>query len=177
RHVQPKLLRALEERSVRRLGGTQEVTIDCRVIAASNEALEHGVEDGTFRADLFYRLNVLRLDLPPLRHRRGDVDILTRHFLHELCMDHDLEKRMSTDAWTSLRRHAWPGNVRELKNVVERAFVLSGTASEIDAQHLVIHRRVARLAASRALIVGEIVIPLTGKPLRQIEQEAVELTM
>ena len=177
RHVQPKLLRALEERSVRRLGGTQEIAIDCRVIAASNEALEQAVEDGSFRADLFYRLNVLRLDLPPLRQRRGDIDVLTRHFLAELCVDHGADKRLSTDAWTSLRRHAWPGNVRELKNVVERAFVLSGDAPLIDAHHLVIHRRIARLSASRALVVGEIEIPLTGKPLRQIEQEAVELTM
>src|SRR5439155_12040874 len=117
-HVQPKLLRAVEERTIRRLGGAQEVAIDCRVIAASNVALECAVEAGTFRADLFYRLNVPRLDLPPLRARHGDIDLLTRHFLSDLARDHGVHKSVRADAAAALREHRWPGNVRELKNVV-----------------------------------------------------------
>ncbi|MEO7454876.1 MAG: sigma 54-interacting transcriptional regulator [Gemmatimonadaceae bacterium] len=178
-HVQPKLLRALEERRVRRLGGHQEIEIECRIIAASNVSIEHAVEDGSFRADLFYRLNVLRLDIPPLRDRRDDVETLARHFLDVMCREHGAPlKHLTPDALELLRTHAWPGNVRELKNVIERACVVGGSNARVEQTHLSIQRRVARLTGlSGAPLAGEIEVPLAGKPLRDIEREAVQLTL
>src|SRR5207248_6258049 len=111
--------------------------------------------------------------------RQGEVDVLTRHFLDDLARAHDgVHKRLTGEGVTAMRRHTWPGNVRELKNVIERAYVLSGVAREIGREHLLIQRRVARATlASRAEVVGEIEIPFTGKTLTEIEQEAVELTL
>ncbi|HEX9483835.1 MAG TPA: sigma 54-interacting transcriptional regulator [Gemmatimonadaceae bacterium] len=178
-NVQPKLLRALEERRIRRLGATQEVSIDCRIMAASNVALERAVEDGEFRLDLFYRLNVLRLEIPSLRQRRGDVEVLARYFLSEMAREHEqTPKTLSSDAQVLLQAHAWPGNVRELKNVIERAHVLSGASKIIEAAHLLIQRRTSRSTLmSGAPLAGEIEIPLSGKSLREIEREAVHLTL
>jgi transcriptional regulator with PAS, ATPase and Fis domain len=178
-NLQAKLLRVLEERRIRRLGATQEVAITCRIIAASNVSIDSAVEEGLFRVDLFYRLNVLRLDIPPLRQRRGDIGILARHFLADVNRGHSLPTKMlSPDALVMLNQHTWPGNVRELKNVIERASILSSSAHTIDASHLLIQQRVARAApASGAALAGEIEIPLTGKSLRAVEREAVQLTM
>ncbi|MES2178623.1 MAG: sigma 54-interacting transcriptional regulator [Gemmatimonadota bacterium] len=177
--AQPKLLRALEARHVRRLGGTQEIAIDCRIIAASNVSIERAVEEETFRDDLFYRLNVLRIDIPPLRERRGDVPILARHFVREMCREHRRgEKELTTQALSLLAEHRWPGNVRELKNVIERATVLSGASGAITPAHLAIKHRVPRLAVSSgAALAGEIEVPMEGKSMRAIEREAVMLTL
>src|SRR5687768_11696469 len=134
--LQPKLLRALEERRVRRVGGFDEIEIKCRVTAASNVPLEDLVEGGLFREDLFYRLNVLRITIPPLRDRERDVTILARHFLTELAAAHGLPSaRLTASAASALEAHEWPGNVRELKNVLERALVLC-ERGEIDDRHL-----------------------------------------
>ncbi len=178
-NLQAKLLRVLEERRVRRLGATQEVSIDCRIIAASNVSIENAVDDGFFRVDLFYRLNVLRVDIPPLRQRRGDVSILARHFITETHRDHAPHARSLTpDALAKLVAHSWPGNVRELKNVIERALVLCGGATSIDESHLLIQQRVARAALSHGgPLAGEIEIPMSGKSLREVEREAVQLTL
>jgi two-component system NtrC family response regulator len=177
--LQPKLLRALEDRRVRRLGGTQEIAIECRLIAATNISIERAVDEGTFREDLFYRLNVLRVDIPTLRSRRGDVDVLARHFLVESAREHDMPaKQLAPDALALLRGHSWPGNVRELKNVIERACVLSGASERIEADHLLIQRRVARAnVATGTPLAGEIEVPITGKTLREIEYEAARLTL
>jgi transcriptional regulator with GAF, ATPase, and Fis domain len=115
--LQPKLLRALEERTVKRLGGNQRVKLDARVIAATNRDLRTEVNRGSFRADLFYRLNVVRLHIPPLRERTGDIERLARHFYAELVP----ERPIPQDLLDSLVRQAWPGNVRELRAAVERA--------------------------------------------------------
>jgi transcriptional regulator with PAS, ATPase and Fis domain len=177
--LQPKLLRALEERRVRRLGGAQEISVECRIIAATNVLIERAVDEGTFRADLFYRLNVLRVDIPALRLRHGDVDVLARHFLGELAREHSTTpKHLSSEAFALLRAHSWPGNVRELKNVIERASVLSGSSPIVEAGHLLIQRRVARATlGSGAPLAGEIEVPIAGKTLREIEQEAARLTL
>ena len=178
--LQPKLLRALEERSVRRLGGAQEIRIECRIIAATNVAIEESVASGTFREDLFYRLNVLRVDIPPLRERAEDIDALASHFLAEVARVHGVPaKSLSAAALDALRAHRWPGNVRELRNVLERAAVLSGDAASVDVGHLFIQQRTAR---SPALgdgdgIAGRIEIPSGGKPLAAIEREAAQLTV
>jgi len=174
--LQPKLLRALEERRVRRLGGTQEFAIECRVIAATNISIERAVESGDFREDLFYRLNVLRVDIPALRERSGDVARLAHHFLEQHTREQGrAEKVLAPEALEALLSHSWPGNVRELKNVIERATVLSGDDEVVRASHVLIQRRTGR--SSSVDVVGEIEIPLAGKTMEQIEQEAVQLTL
>ena len=177
--LQPKLLRALEDRRIRRLGGSHEITIECRVIAATNVAIEAQVEAEQFREDLFYRLNVLRVDIPPLRSRGADVELLAREFLQDVVRDHGWPaKLLLPDALVALRAHSWPGNVRELKNVIERAAIMSGAERAIDASHLRIQRRSTRPATERrGSSVAEIEIPAEGKTLAQIECEAVQATL
>ena len=124
--LQPKLLRALEQREIRRVGGRQNRTIDVRLIAATHLALGELVERGEFRADLFYRLNVVALVLPPLRDRGDDIEYLAETMLARLAAQYGLPvPPLPPEARTALRAHGWPGNVRELRNVVERALVLS----------------------------------------------------
>ena len=124
--TQVKLLRVLEDRLVTRVGGTQETPIDVRVVAATNSSLRDGVEQGRFRADLFYRLNVLRIYLPPLRERRQDIPLLVRRFIKELSKAHDRPFHgLSAEALQRLVEYPWPGNVRELRNLIESMVVLS----------------------------------------------------
>ena len=176
RVLQPKLLRALESRRVRRLGGLEEIAINCRIIAAASPLLEQVVGAGEFREDLYYRLNVFSISLPPLRERPEDIELIARYFLDLESQEQQRRKRLSDDATTSLKTHRWPGNVRELKNVIERAAILSADAELVRAEHLMIQRR-----STRAVMpedgAGEIRIPKEGKPLEEIEREAVTLTL
>ncbi|HXE59653.1 MAG TPA: sigma 54-interacting transcriptional regulator [Gemmatimonadaceae bacterium] len=175
--LQPKLLRALEERRVRRLGGLQEIEISCRIIAAANMALHDAVTRLEFREDLYYRLNVFRIALPPLREREGDVELLARHFLIDLARQQQLEpKTLEADAVAALRAHTWPGNIRELKNVIEHAAILSD-GSAIHAEHLMIQQRTMLPATRASGPVREIRIPPEGKALDAIEKEAVQMTL
>jgi len=126
--MQVKLLRVLQERRFRRLGGTDELQVDLRVVAATNQDLARLVAEGRFREDLFYRINVIPLHLPPLRERRGDVALLANHFLAKHAKE--LEKPVRTiaqDAMALLDAYGWPGNVRELENVIERCVALERT--------------------------------------------------
>jgi transcriptional regulator with AAA-type ATPase domain/tetratricopeptide (TPR) repeat protein len=124
--LQAKLLKVIEERAVRRLGSTQATPVDVWIIAATNETLSQGVNEGRVRADLYHRLAGFVVHMPPLRERGEDVSLLAEHFLTETCTEYGLApKRFSPDAVAALRRHAWPGNVRELHNVIERAVVLA----------------------------------------------------
>ncbi|HEY0929413.1 MAG TPA: sigma-54 dependent transcriptional regulator [Gemmatimonas sp.] len=124
--TQVKLLRVLEEREVTRVGGSQSIPIDVRVVAATNRPLREHVEEGGFRADLFYRLNVLSVYLPPLRERRDDIPLLVRRFVTEFSRMHDREfQGISADALSLLVEYGWPGNVRELRNLVESMVVLA----------------------------------------------------
>ena len=124
--TQVKLLRVLEERGVTRVGGTTETPVDVRVVAATNAPLREGVEQGRFRSDLFYRLNVLRIYLPPLRERRQDIPLLVRRFIQELSKAHDRPFHgLSAEALQRLVEYPWPGNVRELRNLIESMVVLS----------------------------------------------------
>ncbi|MGE0158164.1 MAG: sigma-54 interaction domain-containing protein [Gemmatimonadales bacterium] len=175
--LQPKLLRALEERRVRRVGGFDEIEIRCRVTAASNVSLEELVEGGLFREDLFYRLNVLRLTIPPLRQREGDVVVLARHFLGLLADAHGLPAaRLTPSAQAMLEAHTWPGNVRELKNVLERALVLC-EGGEIDDRHLALGGRPARAPEIGAGASCVIEVPSSGRSLKSVEAELVRLTL
>ena len=124
--LQPKLLRVLEEREFQRIGGTQTIGSDVRIIAATNRPLEELVEEERFRADLYYRLNVFPIDLPPLRERTEDIPLLVRHYVTQHA--EKLGRRIhyiSPDVMETLVRHPWPGNVRELKHVLHRAVILS----------------------------------------------------
>jgi len=119
--MQAKLLRVLQERRVRPVGGTRELEFNVRVMAATNRDLRADVDDGTFREDLFYRLNVLHLHLPPLSQRTDDLPKLARHFVDRTCTRFDIpQKRLTPDAVRVLQAYTWPGNVRELENIIER---------------------------------------------------------
>ncbi len=124
--IQPKLLRMLENRTFRRVGGTRDIPVNVRVIAATNRDLEKAVAEGRFREDLYYRLHVFPIHLPPLRERRQDIPVLIRHFLAQF--NGTLKKNVTgftPEAMELLGTYGWPGNVRELKNFIERALVLS----------------------------------------------------
>jgi two-component system response regulator PilR (NtrC family) len=124
--MQVKLLRVLQERKVKRVGGVQEKEVDVRVVAATNRDLEAEVEKGAFRQDLFYRLNVIQLRLPPLRERREDLPLLVDHFLRKFSAEHGRPlSGIDPDAMSALMGHSFPGNVRELENLIERAVTLA----------------------------------------------------
>jgi two-component system response regulator PilR (NtrC family) len=127
--LQVKLLRVLQERKVRSVGGSAESSVDVRILAATNRNVEDDVKSGKFRQDLYYRLNIIRVEVPPLRDRREDIADLTEFFLGRCCDEHDKETRtFSQDALRALDAYAFPGNVRELENIVERAVTLSSNA-------------------------------------------------
>jgi transcriptional regulator with PAS, ATPase and Fis domain len=136
--VQVKLLRMLEERQVRRVGGIRAKPFDIRFIAATNRELAEAVRAGSFRADLFYRLNGISLVIPPLRQRVGEIEELTRRFVDEASVraGRDRPPSISAEAMIWLRRHDWPGNIRELQNTMERAVLLSMDDDEIGLDHL-----------------------------------------
>jgi DNA-binding NtrC family response regulator len=121
--MQAKLLRVLQERRFERVGGHETIEVDLRVVAATNKSLEHEVKEGKFREDLFYRLNVIKIDLPPLRERPEDIPLLITHFLHKFARDGEQPKRVSPEAMERMLAYAWPGNIRELENAIERAAV------------------------------------------------------
>ena len=139
-NVQVKLLRVLQERQVRPLGSNQSYLTDARFLAASNRNLKERAENGSFRADLYYRLNVITIHVPPLRERGEDVELLARHFMRQFCAKlGGPVTRMHKEFVEFLYRHPWPGNVRELQNVIERAVILADsdvlTLREIDEAH------------------------------------------
>jgi len=125
--LQVKLLRVLQERKVKPVGAADEVEVDVRVIAATNRDLETEVARGAFRADLYYRLNVIELRLPPLRHRREDIPLLAEHFLRRFAAEHHRAAKLSLEAMRQIESYEYPGNVRELENIIERAVALSGS--------------------------------------------------
>lgn len=135
--TQAKLLRVLQEREFTRIGGVQPIKVDVRIVAATNKNLDELVRKGQFREDLYYRINVIALYLPPLRERGEDVPLLAKHFLAKRVQE---EKRphieFGKDALELLTRYPWPGNVREMENIIEQAFIWSQSASEISPEHL-----------------------------------------
>jgi two-component system response regulator PilR (NtrC family) len=126
--MQIKLLRVLQDRVVRKVGGNVESVVDVRVIAATNRDLGDSIREGTFREDLFYRINVIPITLPPLRTRREDIPLLVDHFIEKFCARMNVpRKKISADAMRAIEKYHWPGNVRELENVVERMIALEGS--------------------------------------------------
>ncbi len=124
--LQVKLLRVLQERNFQRIGGEDLIEVDCRIIASTHRNLKQMVESGAFREDLYYRLNVLHLHLPPLRERREDIPDFVQHFIHNISVKTGMEKReISEEAIELLKNYTWPGNIRELENTIERILALS----------------------------------------------------
>jgi two-component system response regulator HydG len=166
--TQVKLLRVLQERTFERVGGNDSIKVDVRVIAATNKDLAQAVRDGKFREDLYYRLNVVHIDMPPLRLRSGDVITLAKHFLRRFAQ----ENHKSIDGFTDRARqkiaaHRWPGNVRELENSIERAVVLCD-ADMIDEDHL-------PFEAAPDVQQGSVRIP--GSTMAEIERHAILSTL
>jgi DNA-binding NtrC family response regulator len=133
--LQVKLLRVLESGTFRRVGGTVDIQVDVRVIAATNRSLEAMMKEGNFREDLYYRLNVFSLNIPPLRERRDDIPLLVEHFIRNSSIAPKRSLQVTPGAMEVLRRYPWPGNVRELENVIERALILCDTGA-IEPEHL-----------------------------------------
>jgi len=130
---QTKLLRVLQEREFNRVGGVETITCDVRIIAATNRNLKAEVEAGRFREDLFYRLNIFPVEMPPLRQRHGDVEPLARYFIEQVAAELKLQApRISDEAMAALQRYLWPGNIRELRNVIERCTLLADQVIHLD---------------------------------------------
>jgi two-component system nitrogen regulation response regulator NtrX len=135
--TQSKVLRTFDEGRFAPLGEEEPVTVDVRVIAATNKDLEDEISKGNFREDLFYRLNVIPFYVPPLRERKEDISLLTRFFLKEFSQTYNRHpKEMAEDAIDALRRYSWPGNVRELRNVIERIVIMNPTVAKLERKHL-----------------------------------------
>src|SRR5579859_1091714 len=161
--TQAKLLRVIQEREFMRLGGTEQLKVDVRIVAASNIDLLSLVKEGRFREDLYHRLNVIHLHLPPLRERREDIPMLLAHFLERFCTENTKPLRLFTpSAMKLLMDYDWPGNVRELENVVERAVVLS-TQERVDVDLLPESVRSKEIVRGVRLQLSEFLPPLPGE--------------
>jgi DNA-binding NtrC family response regulator len=135
--LQAKLLRALQEREVERVGESKPMKLDIRVVAATNTDLRKLVKDGSFREDLFYRLNVIPVTLPPLRSRREDIPLLAQHFVRKSCRENGVaQKPINQDALRTMMAYDWPGNIRQFENAIEHAVAMSLTMNEIGAEGL-----------------------------------------
>jgi len=173
--LQVKLLRVLEERQVMRVGGSELIPVDFRLIAATNRDLEKEVAEGRFREDLYYRLKVVTLRIPPLRERPGDITQLAEHFLSLFCQEHGkAPKRLGSGALELLTRYPWPGNVRQLRNVMESAVVFS-QGDEITPADLPVEVR----ESSTISTTGSPVQAVAGEPrtMADIERHAILETL
>ena len=168
--MQVKLLRVLQERQFERVGGTESIKVDVRVIAATNRDPLESIRNGTFREDLYYRLNVLPIHLPPLRERKEDISLLVMHFLEKFNPSHN--QFISPDAMGLLLSYEWPGNIRELQNVVERAVILS-QGHEIKSHHL--PKEIQRTPTSKIEEQQELIInfPDQGISFEDVEKELI----
>jgi DNA-binding NtrC family response regulator len=174
--MQTPLLRFIETRHFFRVGGSQELGTDVRVIAATNRNPAQAVVDRRLREDLYYRLAVFPLEVPPLRDRAGDAVLLAEHFLAQLNRVSGRTKVFSSGSLELAARHAWPGNVRELKHAVERAYILAGSVLELaDALDLSPEMRIAR-PETPAMSTPAVQIAI-GSRLRDIERTVIEATL
>jgi DNA-binding NtrC family response regulator len=171
--LQAKLLRALQEQSIRRVGGNEQIAVNVRMIAATNRDLRKRVEEGAFREDLYYRLNVVEIHIPPLRERSADIPVLAQHFLKKYAAENGKElKGLSDEAMALLLRQPWPGNVRQLENAIERAVVLAEESVLTPAHFPTLSGALEHGASSR---FSGLSIP--GSSLAAIEREAILRTI
>jgi DNA-binding NtrC family response regulator len=171
--LQVKLLRVLETGSFIRVGGNQETKVDVRVIAATNRSLEEAVADRKMREDLFYRLNVFPLHVPPLRERETDLELLAAHFLAQFNELHGNSKSFGTQTLDCLKNYIWPGNVRELKNVIQRAFIVANESITPSCLPEEILRATSGEARARPCSLGVEV----GLPLSEAERRLILATL
>ena len=164
--MQVRLLRVLETERFMRVGGDGEIRANVRIIAATNRDPHDAVKDGKLREDLLYRLAVFPINLPPLRDREGDAELLAEHFLQQLNMESGTEKQFSRAALVTIRTHQWPGNVRELKNAVQRAFIMADAEVELDLSGL-----------ACPAVEGECLRVPIGTPLAEMERQAIFATL
>lgn len=173
--VQAKLLRALQQGEIQRVGSDKSEHVDVRVIAATNRDLRKEVEERRFREDLYFRLNVISLEVPPLRQRKEDIPLLAAHFLsHYAERNHKNVKGFSAQCMDMLLHYDWPGNVRELQNAVERAVILC-TGEYVTGPELPVN--IAKLAAEALPKSSEVSSSLAGLPLEEVERRAIEETL
>ena len=173
--VQAKLLRALQQGEIQRVGSDKSEHVDVRVIAATNRDLRKEVEERRFREDLYFRLNVISLEVPPLRQRKEDIPLLAAHFLsHYAERNHKNVKGFSAQCMDMLLHYDWPGNVRELQNAVERAVILC-TGEYVTGPELPVN--IAKLAAEAMPKSSEVSSSLAGLPLEEVERRAIEETL
>lgn len=138
--LQGKLLRVLQEKSIRKIGGSKEIPIDVRLICATNKNLEQMIEENTFRRDLYYRIAIMPMSIPPLREKKNDIKAIAEKFLSDLSMKYRKEVRLNGNALKVLKEYDWPGNIRELKNIIEFTFSMA-EGNEIKAEHLPINMK------------------------------------
>jgi DNA-binding NtrC family response regulator len=174
--TQAKLLRVIQEREFMRLGGVETIKVDVRIVAATNVDLRRMVEEGKFREDLYYRLHVITVQLPPLRERKDDIPLLVQQFLEKYGEENQkTHLELTADALDLLQEYDWPGNVRELENVIERAVVLS-TGSKIDADLIPDHVR-----SSRRFQMPQFIVPPEGISFKEVitdfEKRLIESTL
>jgi DNA-binding NtrC family response regulator len=180
-HLQAKLLRVLQEREFERVGGSKTIKVDVRMLATTNRDLRRAVEKGDFREDLFYRLNVVPIQSPPLRERRDDIALLAEHFLAGFARKHGVQVAgFAPGSVAALEEHAWPGNIRELQNTIERAVILTESGAPIDLGALNLHGaiRAGSAPVSRPVAVerspeggGPVANGYPVKPLHELERQ------
>ncbi len=172
--LQTKLLRVLEERRVRRLGGSQEISVDVRVLAATNKKVHDAIQRGALREDLLYRLNVITIELPPLRERPDDLPLLAQHLVMQMAEKHGRPARIISPAGIeALHAHNWPGNVRELRNVIERAVIIC-SGEQIERRHFApypVDQR-TRVRWSEDTVTFPI-----GTPIEEVERQMILRTL
>jgi DNA-binding NtrC family response regulator len=176
--VQVKLLRFLEEREFERVGGNRTFKVDVRIVAATHRDLKKKLEEGTFREDLYYRLNVIEIHIPPLRERPGDIPLLAHHFLRKYADANGKDiKSISDDVLALLLSHGWPGNVRELENAMERAVVLSSEGVLTPVHFPTLRRAAGAEAPKPAAGVATLGVRIPGSTLADLEREAILRTL
>jgi DNA-binding NtrC family response regulator len=177
--MQAKLLRVLEDSRVRRLGGKVEFSVDVRVLAATNRNMQESLEKKALREDLYYRLNVFHIDLPPLRHRKEDIPVLVQSLIQDLNEKHECRVTdLDPEVMARILNHSWPGNIRELRNVLERAVIMAREGT-IELHHLPPTFHVPQ--EEQIIVPGteerHVLTLEAGKPLREIEKEYIQLTL
>jgi transcriptional regulator with PAS, ATPase and Fis domain len=138
--LQGKLLRALQDHEIMRIGSVKTTPVDVRIIAATNKNLDEMVQNGSFRDDFYYRLNVVSIEVPPLRERKEDIPLFVLHFLEKMNKKHQYNKRIASQVIDAFMLYSWPGNVRELENIIERMIIMTAD-NEINMKHLPIQIR------------------------------------
>ena len=177
--MQAKLLRVLEDSRVRRLGGRVEISVDVRVLAATNRNIQEALEKKLLRDDLYYRLNVFQIELPPLRHRKEDIPVLIQSLIHDLNEKHECRVTdLDPEVMARILGHSWPGNIRELRNVLERSVIMAREGT-VMPNHLppTFHVPQEEMAAVPGIEDRPVITMEAGKPLREIEKAYIQLTL